>query len=56
MSYYYECPYCSANLDPGEKCDCREDVKQETKKIVIGNTVHTCNSKLNSRKEALANA
>lgn len=21
-TYYYTCPYCGANLDPGEKCDC----------------------------------
>ena len=20
--YYWTCPYCGANLDPGEKCDC----------------------------------
>lgn len=24
MSYYWTFPYCEANLDPGEKCDCRE--------------------------------
>lgn len=24
MAYYYTCPDCGANLDPGEKCDCRE--------------------------------
>lgn len=23
--YGYKCPYCGANLDPGEKCDCRKD-------------------------------
>ena len=22
--YYNACPYCGANLDPGEKCECRE--------------------------------
>lgn len=22
--YYRECDNCGANLDPGEKCDCRE--------------------------------
>lgn len=27
MSYYRVCPYCAAHLDPGEKCDCREDEK-----------------------------
>ena len=24
MSYYKTCPICGANLDPGERCDCRE--------------------------------
>lgn len=27
MSYYHTCPHCRANLDPGERCDCREDEK-----------------------------
>ena len=22
MPYYYTCPHCGANLDPGERCDC----------------------------------
>ena len=21
-TYYWTCPHCGANLDPGEKCDC----------------------------------
>lgn len=25
MKQYYKCPLCSANLDPGEKCDCQEN-------------------------------
>ena len=24
-AYYETCPYCGANLDPGEKCDCRQE-------------------------------
>lgn len=24
-TYYWTCPYCGANLDPGESCDCREE-------------------------------
>ena len=24
MSYYRTCPYCRANLDPGEPCDCQK--------------------------------
>jgi len=23
MPYFYPCPDCGANLDPGEKCDCK---------------------------------
>lgn len=23
MAYYETCPYCMANLDPGERCDCQ---------------------------------
>lgn len=27
---YHTCEYCGANLDPGEKCDCKEeDLKLE---------------------------
>lgn len=27
--YYVTCPYCGANLDPGEHCDC-EDKSDES--------------------------
>lgn len=32
MKYYWTCPECGANLDPGEKCDCKE---QEEKKWIL---------------------
>ena len=25
----YKCPDCGANLDPGEKCDCRKENKKD---------------------------
>ncbi len=25
MSYYRNCPYCGAYLDPGERCECELD-------------------------------
>jgi hypothetical protein len=25
MAYYNTCPECGCSLDPGEKCDCREE-------------------------------
>lgn len=29
MPYYWTCPYCGANLDPGEKCDCDKSDKED---------------------------
>lgn len=26
MAYYRTCPYCGANLDPGESCDCSDRI------------------------------
>lgn len=26
---YYTCPRCGANLDPGERCDCRQQSYKE---------------------------
>lgn len=25
MSYYQTCPRCGSHLDPGERCDCRDE-------------------------------
>lgn len=27
MAIYRECPYCGCNLDPGEKCECMEEME-----------------------------
>ena len=38
MRIRYQCPYCGANLDPGEKCDCQEleeDTGPENKKAAM---------------------
>lgn len=29
MSYYNTCPYCGANLDPGERCDCLDENEED---------------------------
>lgn len=34
MAYCRECPYCGANLDPGEHCNCREEKTEEMKQPV----------------------
>lgn len=31
---YYTCPRCGANLDPGERCDCRQQYKDEIIEMV----------------------
>ena len=28
-TYYWTCPHCGANLDPGEKCDCQESADEK---------------------------
>lgn len=30
----YKCPYCHANLDPGEKCDCGGKAQEAPVKVV----------------------
>ncbi len=45
------CPYCGANLDPGEKCDCQDNtvtLQQESKNS--GN-YQTDQSKYNQKEE-----
>jgi hypothetical protein len=29
MSVFKSCPHCGANLDPGEQCDCLNDLKDQ---------------------------
>ena len=36
MSYYFTCPECGANLDPGEVCECENwsDQRKELVKVI----------------------
>ena len=34
--YYNECPFCGANLDPGEPCDCQDSRRR--KQLLIKET------------------
>ena len=36
MPYYKTCPDCGAHLDPGERCDCREEEKAAVDTANIG--------------------
>lgn len=41
-TYYWTCPKCGANLDPGESCDCEHysAVSEENKTNNIGEESH----------------
>lgn len=41
-SYYYTCPTCGANLDPGEKCS---DCLEENEKISVDTCIHSDDEK-----------
>ena len=30
--YYNECPFCGCNLDPGERCECRDEKEKKKRK------------------------
>lgn len=32
--YYDVCPFCESNLDPGEKCECRNKAVKEKKRLM----------------------
>lgn len=34
MAYYHTCPHCGANLDTGERCDCRPALEAEAKRLL----------------------
>ena len=33
MSYYRVCPFCGANLDPGETCECKSTTERNKSKF-----------------------
>ena len=41
MAYCNKCPLCGAYLDPGERCDCKEEGKYETSKLSIEEKKHS---------------
>lgn len=34
--YYRICPHCKGNIDPGEKCDCRDKEKKYMERFQTG--------------------
>lgn len=51
MSYYRTCPYCGLHLDPGERCDCRDEktaadaanIGDDEVEIVLADDISTYN-------------
>lgn len=41
MAEYRTCPYCGANLDPGERCDCTKKSAPDADTIRDGNAGET---------------
>lgn len=39
---YKVCPYCGANLDAGEKCDCRDEVATSQQENGGGRNARSC--------------
>lgn len=37
MTYYRKCPSCGACLDPGERCDCKEEAALSAANTQDGN-------------------
>lgn len=35
-TYYWTCPYCGANNDPGERCDCQKEEHNDYKSVQQG--------------------
>lgn len=50
MSYYRTCPRCGAHLDPGEVCDCRENLRDRLKAEILTLTEEECSLVLRSWK------
>ena len=34
MGYYRTCPWCGSNLDPAERCECRQEKKQKDNRFM----------------------
>lgn len=61
MAYFRICPNCGSHLDPGERCDCLEDVVKRVAAVKIKNSYitakpnHFPKSDISSRRKPLIN-
>ncbi len=47
--YYHTCPYCGANLDPDERCDCLSRIRGKAPKWSTMDGVRGRNCKRSAR-------
>ena len=47
--YYHTCPYCGANLDPDERCDCLSRIRGKAPKWSAMDGVRGRNRKRSAR-------
>lgn len=52
--YGYICPYCGDHLDPGERCECRDE--KEKRKLFISEMLSTDSDGQIAMKEVSGNA
>lgn len=49
LMYYHTCPYCGANLDPDERCDCLSRIQGKAPKWSAMDGVRARNRKRSAR-------
>ena len=49
LMYYHTCPYCGANLDPDERCDCLSRIRGKAPKWSTMDGVRGRNRKRSAR-------
>lgn len=49
LMYYHTCPYCGANLDPDERCDCLSRIRGKAPKWSAMDGVRGRNRKRSAR-------
>ena len=49
LMYYHTCPYCGANLDPDERCDCLSRIRGKAPKWGAMDGIRVRNRKRSAR-------
>ena len=54
--FYWTCPDCGANLDPGERCDCQNEEKAASEAGTFESSERKTSITILSHKERCVNA